>query len=93
MSDRANTISAWNGLIDRYAEYLPVTASTPIITLNEGNTPLIRADQFVRDIGGNFQLYLKYEGLNPTCSFKDRGMTQAVSKAKERGATSRKQVR
>ena len=77
----------WLGVIDAYRSWLPVTDATPIVSLNEGNTPLVRADNFVRAIGGNFQLWLKYEGLNPTCSFKDRGMTMAVSKAKERGAS------
>src|SRR2546430_4389528 len=76
----------WQGVIHRYASYLPVTDTTPIITLNEGNTPLVRVRNFVEAIGGQFELYLKYEGLNPTCSFKDRGMTVAVSKARERGA-------
>jgi threonine synthase len=76
----------WRGVIDAYRDRLPVTAQTPVISLNEGNTPLIRADNFVRAIGGDFELWLKYEGLNPTCSFKDRGMTMAVSAAKERGA-------
>ena len=76
----------WQGVIHRYRSFLPVTASTPVITLNEGNTPLIKVPNFVRAIGGNFVLYLKYEALNPTCSFKDRGMTLAVSKAKENGA-------
>ena len=76
----------WQGVIHRYASYLPVSAATPIITLNEGNTPLIRVPNFVEAIGGEFDLYLKYEALNPTCSFKDRGMTVAVSKARERGA-------
>jgi threonine synthase len=76
----------WQGVIHRYAEHLPVTSDTPIVTLNEGNTPLIRVPHFVEAIGGKFELYLKFEGLNPTCSFKDRGMTMAVSKAKERGA-------
>ena len=78
--------AAWSGVIHRYAAHLPVTAATPIITLHEGNTPLIRVPNFVAAIGGNFDLWLKYEGLNPTCSFKDRGMTLAVSKACERGA-------
>lgn len=78
--------SPWPGVIRRYAEHLPVTAETPVVTLLEGNTPLIPAQNFVEAIGGNFQLFLKYEALNPTCSFKDRGMTMAVSKAKERGA-------
>ena len=76
----------WPGVIRRYAEFLPVTAETPIITLLEGNTPLIPAQNFVEAIGGNFKLFLKYEAMNPTCSFKDRGMTMAISKAKERGA-------
>src|SRR6185295_15186978 len=53
---------------------------------NEGNTPLIPAPNFVKSIAGDFELHLKYEAANPTCSFKDRGMTVAVSKAKERGA-------
>src|SRR5439155_7198330 len=74
------------GVIAHYARYLPVSDATPIVTLNEGNTPLIRADNFVEALGGRFELHLKFEGLNPTCSFKDRGMTLAVSKAMERGA-------
>ena len=78
--------SAWPGVIERYREFLPVTDSTPVVTLLEGNTPLIRIDNFVEAIGGNFELYVKYEAMNPTCSFKDRGMTMAISKAKERGA-------
>ena len=81
-----HSFQPWPGVIRRYAQYLPVTEATPIITLNEGNTPLIAAPNFVGAIGGKFSLFLKYEGLNPTCSFKDRGMTMAVSKAKERGA-------
>src|SRR5712671_3207793 len=79
--------SGWQGVIARYARYLPVSDVTPVVSLNEGNTPLIRVDDFVAAIGGNFELWLKYEGLNPTCSFKDRGMTVAVSKALERGAS------
>jgi threonine synthase len=63
-----------------------VSDETPVVTLHEGNTPLIPVPNFVRAIGGDFELYLKYEGLNPTASFKDRGMTLAVSKAVERGA-------
>ena len=78
--------SGRSGVIARYARYLPVSGSTPVVSLSEGNTPLIRADNFVGAIGGKFELWLKYEGLNPTCSFKDRGMTLAVSKARERGA-------
>jgi threonine synthase len=78
--------TVWRGVIDRYAEFLPVTEATPVVSLCEGNTPLVPAPNFVEAIGGKFQLFLKYEGLNPTCSFKDRGMTLAVSKARERGA-------
>src|SRR5438046_7315839 len=76
----------WQGIIHRYRGHLPVTERTPIGTLNEGNTPLIPAPDFVKSIAGDFELNLKYEAANPTCSFKDRGMTVAVSKARERGA-------
>jgi len=78
--------AGWRGVIDRYRDQLPVSDATPVVTLLEGNTPLVRVPDFVKAIGGEFDLYLKYEGVNPTCSFKDRGMTMAVSKAKERGA-------
>lgn len=78
--------SLWPGVIRRYSEFLPVTAETPVVTLLEGNTPLIPVPNFVAAIGGRFDLRLKYEAMNPTCSFKDRGMTLAISKAKERGA-------
>ncbi|MFH1995987.1 MAG: threonine synthase [Candidatus Omnitrophota bacterium] len=77
----------WNGVIARYKEYLPVTGKTPIVTLNEGNTPLIRAEAVERSIGNIAEVYLKYEGLNPTGSFKDRGMTLAISKAIEGGSS------
>src|SRR5438128_7353897 len=81
-----NESSRWDGVIARYARYLPVTHLTPVVSLNEGSTPLIRVDNFVAAIGGSFELWLKFEGLNPTASFKDRGMTVAVAKAKERDA-------
>ena len=81
-----SSVPSWPGIIRRYAAFLPITAATPVVTLLEGNTPLIPVPRFVQAIGGKFDLYLKYEALNPTCSFKDRGMTLAVSKAKERGA-------
>ena len=77
---------AWSGLIHRYREYLPITDETPVVTLNEGNTPLIRADRLRKHLGLGCDVFLKYEGLNPTGSFKDRGMTVAISKAVERGA-------
>jgi threonine synthase len=75
------------GVIERYAEFLPVSAKTPIISLNEGNTPLILAESFPKLLGlESSRIYFKFEGLNPTGSFKDRGMTLAVSKALEEGA-------
>lgn len=73
-------------MIHRYRSRLPVSEATPVVSLQEGNTPLLKVDNFVRAIGGDFELHLKYEAANPTASFKDRGMTLAVSKAKERGA-------
>lgn len=76
----------YKGLINTFREYLPVTDKTPVITLNEGNTPLIKADNLARKIGLEAEIYLKFEGSNPTGSFKDRGMTMAVSKAKEEGS-------
>ncbi len=78
-------IQNYNGVIERYKKYLPVTDKTPIVTLQEGNTPLIRADYLSKLI--NTEVYLKYEGLNPTGSFKDRGMTLAISKACEEAST------
>ena len=74
------------GVIQRYAEYLPVTNKTPIISLNEGSTPLIHSPKLSEKIGRDCQVYIKYEGLNPTASFKDRGMTLAISKARENNA-------
>ncbi|MFH2144725.1 MAG: threonine synthase [Candidatus Omnitrophota bacterium] len=76
----------WQGIINGYKKYLPVSDKTPIITLNEGNTPLIYAAAISKLVGKNIFVYLKYEGLNPTGSFKDRGMTMAISKAKEENA-------
>jgi threonine synthase len=73
-------------VIERYREFLPVTDSTPIVSLGEGGTPLIFSPRLGAIVGRDCDVYLKYEGLNPTCSFKDRGMTVAVSKAIERGA-------
>jgi len=74
------------GIISRYRQFLPVSDTTPVVSLNEGSTPLIAAPGLVNAIGGDFRLFVKFEGLNPTASFKDRGMTLAVSKAAERGA-------
>lgn len=72
------------GVISRYREYLPVTDATPVISLNEGSTPLIHSPRLSERAGHN--IFIKYEGLNPTGSFKDRGMTMAMSKAAEAGA-------
>src|ERR1043166_7833821 len=79
-------MSAWRGVIEHYRRFLPVTEKTPVVSLNEGNTPLVRARNLEAIIGSGLEIWLKYEGLNPTASFKDRGMTVAVSKAIERGA-------
>jgi len=75
----------WRGVIEHYRSYLPVTPQTPVVTLFEGATPLLRADRLMRHLPG-IEVYLKYEGVNPTGSFKDRGMTLAISKAIEEGA-------
>lgn len=79
-------MSAYKGIIETYRQYLPVSDNTPIVSLQEGSTPLLLAPYISSLIGEKFEVYLKYEGLNPTCSFKDRGMTMAVSKAKEEGS-------
>ncbi|NJM91847.1 MAG: threonine synthase, partial [Rhodospirillaceae bacterium] len=76
----------WPGLIEAYRAYLPVTHTTPVVTLHEGNTPLIPVPTIAQYLGRDVQVYVKYDGLNPTGSFKDRGMTMAVTKAKEAGA-------
>ncbi len=78
---------AYQGIIQKYRKFLPVSDKTPVITLNEGNTPLIYAGYLSRLAGDNAEVYLKYEGANPTGSFKDRGMTLAISKACEEKAT------
>ncbi len=77
-------MKAWPGLIEAYRERLPVGDATPVITLLEGNTPLIPAPMLSERVGRD--VLLKYDGVNPTGSFKDRGMTLAVSKAVEEGA-------
>ncbi|MFC5910793.1 threonine synthase [Streptacidiphilus monticola] len=74
----------WRGLIEEYRDRLPVTATTPVVSLLEGGTPLVPAQVLSERTG--CEVYLKVEGANPTGSFKDRGMTMAISKAKEAGA-------
>jgi len=76
----------YTGLIENYKDRLPVSESTRLISLGEGNTPLIRLDNIPRELGKAVDIYIKYEGLNPTGSFKDRGMTMAVTKAVEAGS-------
>jgi len=84
MADSSQSGRLYQGLIHRYRAYLPVSAKTPVISLCEGNTPLIHSVRLSEKTG--LRVYLKYEGLNPTGSFKDRGMTMAISKAAEKGA-------
>src|SRR5699024_3183341 len=76
----------WQGIMKTYKAFLPVTDETPDISLYEGNTPLLHFPHISKELGIN--LYGKYEGLNPTGSFKDRGMVVAVAKAKEAGSKS-----
>jgi threonine synthase len=78
--------SRYTGLIDKYRDRLPVHDDTRIISLGEGNTPLIRLNNIPASLGKDVEIYVKYEGLNPTGSFKDRGMTMAVTKAVEEGS-------
>ncbi|GEC93437.1 threonine synthase [Brevibacillus brevis] len=73
-----------SGILARYREFLPITEKTPLVSLHEGNTPLIHAPNLSKQLG--VELYVKYEGLNPTGSFKDRGMVMAVAKAVEEGS-------
>jgi threonine synthase len=75
----------YRGVIARYRAFLPVSETTPVVTLHEGDTPLIPASRLAAAISPHLTLYCKYEGLNPTGSFKDRGMTMAVTRALEEG--------
>jgi threonine synthase len=78
--------SRYTGIIDRYRDRLPVSPETRVISLGEGNTPLIQLQNIPRLLKKDVDIYVKYEGLNPTGSFKDRGMTMAVTKAVEEGS-------
>lgn len=84
--EHSGTNERSRGIIERFREFLPVDAGTKVITLGEGNTPLVECHQLARKLGGSGRVFLKCEGLNPTGSFKDRGMTMAVTKAVEQGA-------
>ncbi|MGH3850779.1 MAG: pyridoxal-phosphate dependent enzyme, partial [Pseudonocardiaceae bacterium] len=76
--------AGWQGIVEEYRAHLPVTATTSIVTLLEGNTPLVPAPRLSERVGA--RVFLKIEGANPTGSFKDRGMTLAITKAAEEGA-------
>lgn len=84
MSSRL-TVAGRRGIIHRFFEHLPVSESTPVVTLDEGDTPLVYSERLSHEVDAH--VWLKYEGLNPTGSFKDRGMTLAISKALEEGST------
>jgi threonine synthase len=79
-------MKAWRGVIEEYRDFLPITDKTPIVTPFEGNTPLVPAPRLAEATDARMQIYLKCEGFNPTGSFKDRGMTVAISKALETGS-------
>lgn len=83
---QTRTAPAWSGIINRYREFLPVTSDTPVVSLCEGNTPLIRAKNLTQIAKLDFEVFFKFDGANPTGSFKDRGMTVAISKAAESGS-------
>jgi len=87
MNTSTSAIKPCIGVIERYRTFLPVSEATPVISLNEGSTPLIPAPRLSSIVGRDCRVYFKFEGLNPTGSFKDRGMTVAMSKAVERGAS------
>ena len=77
---------AYRGLLDKYRHRLPISESTPIVNLYEGNTPLLNLQNIPGDVDVDADIWVKFEGLNPTGSFKDRGMTMAVSHALEEGS-------
>ena len=83
MSTGPLTVAGRRGIIHRFADYLPVSEATPIVTLDEGDTPLVYSNRLSTEVEAD--VWLKWEGLNPTGSFKDRGMTVAISKALEEG--------
>jgi threonine synthase len=84
IENKIPAVHQWRGVIDEYRDRLPVTTATPVVTLREGGTPLIHAKNLSTML--NNDIWLKFEGANPTGSFKDRGMTMAISKAAEDGA-------
>src|SRR5436309_1385657 len=86
MESTTSQLRQSRGVIEAYREFLPVSPSTPIVSLAEGNTPLVYCPQLSERVGRGCEVFVKNEGVNPSGSFKDRGMTVAVSKAMERGA-------
>src|SRR5438094_1244591 len=86
MESTTSELRQSGGVIEAYREFLPVSPSTPIVSLAEGNTPLVYCPQLSSRVGRGCEVFVKNEGVNPTGSFKDRGMTVAVSKAMEHGA-------
>src|SRR5437867_8893999 len=86
MESTTSELRQSRGVIEAYREFLPVSPSTPIVSLAEGNAPLIRCPRLSERVGRSCEVFVKNEGVNPTGSFKDRGMTVAVSKAIEHGA-------
>jgi threonine synthase len=85
-AETAQRLAHWRGVMREYRPWMPVTGKTPIVTLNEGATPLVESPRLAERVGAGARVWLKLEGANPTGSFKDRGMTVAVSKAVEAGA-------
>jgi len=85
MAQATKLSTPWRGVIEEYRQYLPVTDDTPVVTLLEGGTPLIESVSIAPGLPGKLRVLFKYEGLNPTGSFKDRGMTMAITKALETG--------
>lgn len=81
-------MNIWKGIIRQYPEFYHFDNQDHVITMLEGNTPLIPVPRLAAKIDPGIKLFLKFEGLNPSCSFKDRGMTMAVSRAVETGAKS-----
>jgi threonine synthase len=79
------SLRPWGGIVERYRDLLPIRPGDRIVTLNEGNTPLVRADRLAAVVAPGVEIYLKCEGQNPTGSFKDRGMTVAVTRALAEG--------
>lgn len=79
-------MTSYSGVLETYRSYLDIPAHTRTVTLLEGHTPLIPMPRLAESLGGGFELFVKFEGLNPTGSFKDRGMTVAISEAYGKGA-------